>query len=529
MGLMKNTKKHSTTATAINGAALGNDAFPSDILRHAINESPEHLVGEDFNAVFEKFRNGCKRSEKFIVESNYKLVAQSVRRSYRFNPDKTITFEDRFQMGLMGLMKAMNKFDIELGNRFSTYALYWIQQNVQRGLCEQTGLYGVYLPVHVHGTLARLRRIYRINMKKGIDMNEWSDEEVVSEYQKYTEENDINEGLNLSLKRLQDIRPYMFGSTVSADQQVKMNDEDSEICLWDFLDSKKCYDKFDGKERFEHATEVEKLLQVLSERDAYVIRQRFFEGRTLDDIGIEIGVTRERIRQIESKSLEKMGVRARSHDAMDKVSVRQYFKEKGNINKPVQEIDKAEYEPDFTVGMSNGDRLRHEAKLHLATMKEDIKAGRPIIHGSRIVSEERVDLTIKVLEMYINRNSKKCTCETLGIKPFLYAQIVAEHKKYGIDGHGDGLSPRDRRIGKAKIHVATIESVRKELEATGWKPNRRTTKEDEERVQSIIESYLQGDTANETMPKVGVTRAQYNYAVHGILKKMRTRLAILNK
>lgn len=297
------------------GGKLPSNVYPSNLLRKMISESPDHVVDDEFAELLTKMRNGCQKSKDFIYRSNVKLVASVVSQSFRYNPDTTVTFDDRFQEGMLGLQRALEKFDLSLGLRFSTYALHWVRQFIMRGTCEQTGSYGVYLPSHFHGKLARVRRMIRDYAKDGKDFLGMSDEDIIEVYNASFEiDGGWKSGMEMNERNLQQVRLYINGSSISADNSTKGwgDDSDGEMCLWDFLDSKKAIDQYSGKDRFEAARTLDTLYDALNERETFVIHERFFSERTLDEIGQELGLTRERIRQIESSALKKMKHRVRS-------------------------------------------------------------------------------------------------------------------------------------------------------------------------------------------------------------------------
>lgn len=387
--------------SSFGGGKVPANAQPSNLMRKMIREAPEHVVDEEFAEVLTKARNGCVKSKDFIFRSNIKLVASVVSQSFRYNPDHTVSFDDRFQEGMIGLQRAFDKFDLSLGLRFSTYALHWVRQFIMRGTSEQTGTYGVYLPAHFHGKLARVRRMIREYAKEGKDFLGMSDENIIRAYNaSFETDGGWKSGLELNESNIRQMRDFINGASISADSTTKgWGDEaDGEMCLWDFLDTKKAIDQFTGKDRFEAARTLDTLYDSLNEREMFVIHERFFSERTLDEIGQEIGVTRERVRQIEASGLKKMNRRDKSNGV--------------GVYNGVVKID-----TEF--------RMRKPRKKFYNKKSVDMGDGM-----CRARSPEQAKCIEDVARLRSEGKSKKEICETLGITPSKYNYIAFGRNRY---------------------------------------------------------------------------------------------------
>lgn len=229
---------------------------------------------------------GDVEAKNKLIEANLRLVI-SLAKHYQ---GCGLSFQDLIQEGNIGLIKAADKFDVEKGFRFSTYASWWIKQAISRAIADQSRT--IRIPVHMTENISKVKKAERDLTTK---LNrEPSIEELAS-------------ALSLSVEDLAEIKSYMMDTT-SLDIQV--GDEDDGTTIASFVEDTKFTNPADTIAKEADAEVVNAVLGTLSEREADVLRRRFGIGfnhpMTLEDIGKEYGLSRERIRQIESKALRKL-------------------------------------------------------------------------------------------------------------------------------------------------------------------------------------------------------------------------------
>lgn len=248
-------------------------------------EAKAILTDENREELAPIIKDGQVAREDFI-NANYRLVI-AIAKHYFKQCTASITMLDIIQSGNLGLIKAVDRFDYTKGWKFSTYATWWIRQAIKRELFNTA--HTIRLPVHIQETLARIYLYERDHKDATVE--------------------EIAEALSLSvakIHRLLEIRDTML--TVSLD--VEINTTDSLTALVDIIPSDILTpaEVHIISERKEQLTEV--LLAKLTDRELYVISRRFGlsdeKPQTLEVIGTELGITRERVRQIEDKALRKL-------------------------------------------------------------------------------------------------------------------------------------------------------------------------------------------------------------------------------
>jgi RNA polymerase primary sigma factor len=232
---------------------------------------------------------GDKRAEEEMIKANLRLVI-SIAKKYN---NKGLPMGDLVQEGNIGLMKAIEKFDYKRGFKLSTYATWWIRQAIARGIADQANT--IRTPVHVHELLNKMH-----NAQRELSQNlgrEPTDEELVAVMQAYDKK--------FSVARIAELRrvdkPLVsldkpVGSESDSDFSEFIADENAETPLGSVMDSLR-------------GDEIDKALAALPERDQIVLKLRYgigTEPRTLQQCGEKLGVTRERVRQLQDRAIEHL-------------------------------------------------------------------------------------------------------------------------------------------------------------------------------------------------------------------------------
>jgi RNA polymerase primary sigma factor len=232
-----------------------------------------------------RVEQGDRRAKEEIINANVRLVA-SVARRYL---GRGLPLEDLMQEGMIGLLRAVEKYNYRKGYRFSTYATHWIRQAISRGLANQGR--SIRLPAHVVDSISRVARIR---------------EELFQQYQRPPTRQEIAEAAGISEKKLVQLLR-------SAAQPVSLETpvgEANESHYGDFLAADEESSPTDRVFRYLVREELEKALNTLTPREREVLVLRFGlsdeEPHTLEETGRLLHITRERARQIEAKALDKL-------------------------------------------------------------------------------------------------------------------------------------------------------------------------------------------------------------------------------
>ena len=229
----------------------------------------------------------AQEAKMTIVSSNLRLVV-SIAKKYR-NRTPGLTFLDLIQEGNIGLMKAVDKFEYRRGYKFSTYATWWIRQGITRAIADQART--IRIPVHMIETINKLIRTSR---------------HLVQEKGREPTPEEIAEEMDISVEKVRQV--FRIAQEPLSLETPVGEEEDSQ--LGDFIEDKEAKSPINEAAFTMLKDRIREVLRTLTEREAKVIRLRFGieDGypRTLEEVGTEFQVTRERIRQIEAKALKKL-------------------------------------------------------------------------------------------------------------------------------------------------------------------------------------------------------------------------------
>ncbi len=275
------------------------------------------LTAKEEKELASRIKQWDEQARKKLMESNLRLVISIAKRFL----GSRLSFMDLIQEGNVGLIKAIEKFDAEKDFKFSTYATWWIKQSITKSIADITK--NVRIPVHLIDEINAFNR---------------ASQELFQRYWREPTVKEIAKHLDFPYKKVKKLEEVIFGN-ISLDAEVG---DDWKNSIWDLIADEKTLKPDDYVEKETVSTNLEKIFDMLDEREAKIIKMRYWiDGPkyTLEQVGAEFNVTRERVRQIEQKVLQKL----EEHDWLQKllgienyIERKRYLEGKGRKKKKKQ-------------------------------------------------------------------------------------------------------------------------------------------------------------------------------------------------